>query len=288
MRAYTDRDVTTLAKTLSGEARGEPTAGKVAVAFVILNRADRRAFAGDLAGQGGAVEAVCLAPWQFSCWNESDPNRERLLELEPEGYAGELEIARTALSGRTVDPTRGADSYHTLEAPAGADVWPPKWAAVMPEKARIGGHVFYNSQEVLMLSEHFSLPELTFTQQRGLDNTPTPEVVTALRETAAILEQVRAFLGGKPITVTSGYRSLAVNSAVGGVSNSAHVLGRAADFICPSFGTPLEVCRAIAGSNIAFDQLIHEFGAWVHIAWAPGPRRQVLTIDAGGTRAGLA
>lgn len=287
MLAFTDRDVTTLAKTLWGEARGEPTPGKVAVAFVIVNRAGRRAFAGDLAGRAGAVEAVCLAPWQFSCWNEGDPNREKLLELEPAEYTTERGIARTVMGGQAFDPTKGSDCYHTTDAPAGADVWPPAWAAVMPEKARIGGHVFYNSHEVFMLSEHFSLPELTFTQQRGIDNTPTPAVVTALRETAAVLEQVRSLLGGKPITVTSGYRSPAVNAAVGGVANSAHVLGRAADFICPGFGTPLEVCHAIERSGIAFDQLIHEFGAWVHIAWSPNPRRQVLTIDGNGTRAGL-
>jgi hypothetical protein len=140
------------------------------------------------------------------------------------------------------------------------------------------------------LSPHFTLAELTQSQtaaREGLDNTPPAEMVDALRKTAELLERVRALLG-KPILVSSGYRSPRVNRAVGGAAQSAHMLGCAADFSCPSFGSPLEICRAIAASDISFDQLIHEFRAWVHIAWAPLPRRQVLTIDKAGTRAGLA
>lgn len=139
------------------------------------------------------------------------------------------------------------------------------------------------------LSPHFTLEELTVSQaaaRAGLDNTPPPEMVDALRRTAQLLEQVRALLG-KPILVSSGYRAPQVNRAVGGAANSAHMLGCAADFSCPAFGSPLEVAREIAQSDIVFDQLIHEFRAWVHIAWSPQPRRMVLTIDAAGTRPGL-
>ena len=139
------------------------------------------------------------------------------------------------------------------------------------------------------LTPHFTLEELTASQSAarlGLDNTPPPEMVDALKRTAQLLEEVRALLG-RPVLVSSGYRAPAVNRAVGGAANSAHMLGCAADFSCPSFGSPLDICRAIARSDIAFDQLIHEFRAWVHIAWAPSPRRQVLTTDAAGTRSGL-
>lgn len=52
-----------------------------------------------------------------------------------------------------------------------------------------------------------------------------------------------------------------VNVAADGVATSAHCSGRAADFICPGFGTPLQVCTAITQSDIRFDQLIHEFSA---------------------------
>lgn len=141
------------------------------------------------------------------------------------------------------------------------------------------------------LSPHFTLAELTLSQtaaRQGIDNTPPAEVVAALRETAAVLERVRRLLGDRPIVVTSGFRCLALNRAIGSLDSSAHVLGRAADFTCPAFGPPLEVARTIAQSDIAFDQLIHEFGSWVHIAQTPGlPRRQLLTIDGAGTRYGL-
>ncbi|MCA0247698.1 MAG: DUF882 domain-containing protein [Proteobacteria bacterium] len=141
----------------------------------------------------------------------------------------------------------------------------------------------------MKLTPHFTLAELTHSQtaaRLGIDNTPAPEMVDALRKTAELLERVRALLG-KPILVSSGYRSPLVNRAVGGAAQSAHMLGCAADFSCPGFGSPLEICRAIASSDISFDQLIHEYRAWAHIAWAPLPRRQVLTIDNAGTRAGL-
>lgn len=142
------------------------------------------------------------------------------------------------------------------------------------------------------LTEHFSLEELTHSDTanaRGIDNEPPPEILANLVKTAELLEEVRRLLGG-PITVTSGYRSPALNAAVGGVTKSAHLTGQAADFGCPGFGDPLKVCHAIAASSIAFDQLIHEWvgGAhWVHIAWRDDPRRELLTIDSQGTRPGL-
>lgn len=143
----------------------------------------------------------------------------------------------------------------------------------------------------MRLSDHFSLAELCASQtaaRLGIDNTPPPDILANLRETAAMLEQVRRLLGNKVITVTSGFRCLAVNRAIGSGDTSAHVRGMAADFICPSFGSPLEVAREIAQSDIAFDQLIHEFGAWCHIGRSPGlPRRMLLTIDGAGTRHGL-
>src|SRR5206468_895132 len=74
----------------------------------------------------------------------------------------------------------------------------------------------------MMLSTHFSLEELVASEvatRRGLDNTPPNEVM----------------------------------------QNYMHTLGLAADILCPAFGAPLEVCRAIARSGILIDQLIHEF-----------------------------
>jgi zinc D-Ala-D-Ala carboxypeptidase len=135
------------------------------------------------------------------------------------------------------------------------------------------------------LTPHFSLEELCVTQQRRLDNRPPPDVVERLRRTAEQMEVVREILGGLPITVTSGYRSAAVNRAVGGVPRSAHLTGGAVDFNCHGFGDPLAVCRALVGSNLEFDQIIEE-GRWVHLAFGAA-RRQVLTKWGQGYRAGL-
>lgn len=137
------------------------------------------------------------------------------------------------------------------------------------------------------LSPHFSLEELVVTQQRGLDNTPDSEAFKNLKHTAKRMEQVRSLLGDKVIVVTSGYRSLAVNRAVGGARASAHLHGNAADFVCHGFGTPRQICRVLAASNLTFDQLIEE-GSWVHISFDPKGRRQMLTKKGAGYVDGLA
>lgn len=144
----------------------------------------------------------------------------------------------------------------------------------------------------MQLSPNFSLAEMIRSDtaaRRGLDNTPSPAVLAELQRTAELLEKVRTVLGMRPILISSGYRSPAVNAAVGGSATSAHCFGMAADFTCPEFGSPLEVCRELEtyAEMLDFDQLIHEFGAWVHLGRRASPRRQVLTIDSRGTRLGL-
>ena len=131
------------------------------------------------------------------------------------------------------------------------------------------------------LTAHFALEELACTQHREFDNTPPPDAVGNLRLTAARMEQVRRALGERVISVSSGYRSRALNRAVGGARTSAHLTGHAVDFNCYGFGDPLTVCRVLAASDIAFDQLIEE-GSWVHISFDPRLRRQVLTRREGG------
>ncbi len=132
------------------------------------------------------------------------------------------------------------------------------------------------------LSAHFTLGELTASQwaaRNGYDNTPSDPALANLKRTAAFLEQVRGVLDNLPVHVNSAYRCPRVNAAVGGSKSSAHMDGRAADIVCPEFGPPVEVARAIYASGLPFDQLILEYG-WVHVAIAresDEPRRQVLT-----------
>jgi zinc D-Ala-D-Ala carboxypeptidase len=118
------------------------------------------------------------------------------------------------------------------------------------------------------LSCHFTLEEMTFSQvaaRLGLDNTPDSAAIANLERLTATVEAIRTLLGDKPIVVHSGYRSPQVNLAVGGVGISAHCRGLACDFTCPAFGAPVEAALAILRSDIAYDQLILEYG-WVHIA----------------------
>lgn len=137
------------------------------------------------------------------------------------------------------------------------------------------------------LTDHFTLEELTHSQtaaRLGLDNEPPPDVVDALTRTAHGLEMVRVLLQA-PILVSSGYRSPKVNRAVGGAANSQHILGEAADFTAPGFGPPEMIVRAIMRSTrpIPYDQLIVEYGRWVHISFSREPRHQALVIDHSGT-----
>lgn len=140
------------------------------------------------------------------------------------------------------------------------------------------------------LSPHFTLGALLRSEtaaRLGIDNSPLPEILHALQRLAGNLEIVRQLLGSVPIYISSGYRCLELNRALRSKDTSAHVEGRAADFDAPDYGPPIDICRAIAASNIDFDQLIYEH-TWVHIAWArigETPRRQVLTLMQGGTYA---
>lgn len=143
----------------------------------------------------------------------------------------------------------------------------------------------------MRLSPSFSLAQLTGSEtaeQHGIDNSPPAEVIENLKRLAAGLEEVRVLLGSS-LDISSGYRCPELNAVLGGATTSQHVRGLAADFVCPGFGSPLEVARAIQTSAIAFDQCILEFGRWVHLSFDLTPRRRVLTIrdSAEGYLAGL-
>lgn len=132
------------------------------------------------------------------------------------------------------------------------------------------------------LSPHFTLEEFTTSQtatRHSIPNVPPAVIVDELaRLCETILEPLREMLG-RPIHISSGYRSPVLNRLVGGAPDSAHLYGRAADIIVPPM-PPLDVCRAIAESTLPFDQVIHEGGAWTHAAIAAPqakPRRELLT-----------
>lgn len=142
------------------------------------------------------------------------------------------------------------------------------------------------------LSSHFTLEEMTHSQQADrldLDNSASPAIIAKLKVLAYGMETVRLLLG-KPITVSSGYRSIEVNRSLGSKDSSQHVRGEACDFVCHAYGPPAMIVSAILASGvIEFDQLILEFatnknGGWVHISFTERPRMQALVIDKNGTR----
>lgn len=141
----------------------------------------------------------------------------------------------------------------------------------------------------MKLSSHFSLEEMTLSQEAsraGVDNSAPPWAVERLRRTCMGLEAARIVLGCAPIVISSGYRCVDLNRRLGSKDTSQHVTGEAVDFVCPGFGGPTVVAYALRESGVDYDQLILEFGRWVHISFsATGKQRhESLVIDGGGTR----
>lgn len=142
----------------------------------------------------------------------------------------------------------------------------------------------------MLLTPHFTIEELTITQHRGIDNTPSEEVINNLKQLAFKLETVRSLLGGSPLIISSGYRCLSLNRVIGSKDTSAHTKGLAADFICPKFGLAENVFEFLRKQkDLKFDQLIFEdLGGkrWIHIGIKEDPtkyRQEVLIVNSTGT-----
>ena len=137
------------------------------------------------------------------------------------------------------------------------------------------------------LSPHFTLDELTHTDHREIDNSPTQGEINNLQRLANFLEEIKTALGGKPVMISSGFRCKALNDAVGSKDTSQHRIGCAADFRVPGM-TPDEVVKTIIASGLPYDQVIREFDRWTHLSIPntpeTAPRKQALVIDKTGTR----
>lgn len=145
------------------------------------------------------------------------------------------------------------------------------------------------------LTEHFTLDEMTASTtaiRLGITNLAPAGVIVKLTALCVhIWEPVRVRFG--PVTIHSGYRCDALNVAVGGVSNSQHVLGEAGDGSCR--GVDNMVLAAWIRDNLAFDQLIleahHKDGpetGWVHASYREEQMRtEVFTMHAGSYVTGL-
>lgn len=132
-------DIEVLARTIYGEARGEyekmgGIASLIAVGNVIMNRLNfPRRF-------GGTIKEICLKPWQFSCWNEKDPNRLVISRptIDHPTFALCREIAQKVSSYQWPDLTKGSNHYHTLALKPF-----PSWAKNQTPRVSLGHHIFY-------------------------------------------------------------------------------------------------------------------------------------------------
>lgn len=136
-------------------------------------------------------------------------------------------------------------------------------------------------------STHFSAVEMRTSDaapRQGIDNTPNAEAERNLMRLCwDFLEPIRAQFG--PMRVTSAYRCAALNALVGGSPTSSHMTGRAGDlqFVDPAVRLK-RVVDWLQTSPLLFDQVIYEFGAWVHVgipAKHTAPRRQTLMVFRG-------
>ncbi len=123
----------------------------------------------------------------------------------------------------------------------------------------------------MQLSKNFTLAEMIVSQtaaRRGLNNKPGQREITHLRHLCAtVLQPLRDNLG-RPIMVTSGYRSPAVNAAVGGSATSDHCHGLAADIHVPGMNIR-QLMQRVHTLKLPVDQVIDEFGSWLHVACPP-------------------
>lgn len=135
----------------------------------------------------------------------------------------------------------------------------------------------------IKLSDNFYLDEFTRSQtavRHGIDMSVIEGglVYSNLRRLCkTILQPIRNKLG--PVHISSGYRPLALNKRIRGSSNSQHLNGKAADFTVSGY-TPLQVAQWIDENLPHYDQVIHEFGRWVHVSIASAhrdPRSSCLT-----------
>ena len=134
----------------------------------------------------------------------------------------------------------------------------------------------------MKLSGHFSLAELTKSQtatRKGIDNQPTLDHIENLTELCThVLEPTRRNFG-KPMVITSGYRSEELCEAIGSSKNSQHAKGEAADF--EMFGVDNKELAKYIKNNLVFDQLILEFynpddpsSGWVHCSYSKEENRK--------------
>jgi hypothetical protein len=136
------------------------------------------------------------------------------------------------------------------------------------------------------ITKHFSLEELIASQTakaRGINNLPDTKAVVNLNALCInVLEPLRVAMG-HPIKIGSGYRCKELNKAVGGVSNSQHMTGQAADLCIDGDKEKGKRWFAYIRDHLPFDQLIWEHNKkgnyWVHVSYSTTRNRKQVIND---------
>lgn len=147
----TASDILIGALTIHGEARGCTQDGRTAIAHTLLNRCLAKSWYGKkVTGHADhSIAAVCLFPWQFSCWNANDPNSQMLVALQAK-YAeaitqktcrAALKALIDTLDGYAPDQTGGATHYLTTRLHQ--SIRAPEWARGNQKFIEIGSHRFF-------------------------------------------------------------------------------------------------------------------------------------------------
>lgn len=150
-------------------------------------------------------------------------------------------------------------------------------------------HRVMSDLKKIRLGEFFTLDEFVKTST-GLENIPPPEAVERLKLLVKnVLDPLRRYLG-KPITITSGYRSPLVNAnVIGSSTTSQHMKGEAADFKVSGM-TNQQIIDAIRKLRLPFDQVIDEqrgSSLWIHVSHAANGSQRTAWLtrrDPGPTR----
>ncbi|MBR5304994.1 MAG: hypothetical protein IKU37_09240 [Candidatus Gastranaerophilales bacterium] len=123
---------------------------------------------------------------------------------------------------------------------------------------------------------NFKMSELIYSEianKNNISNVPDINSLDNLLNLIVYCLQPIRNLINKPMIITSGFRSKKLNQFVGGIYNSQHLLGCAADFKVLNMSTK-DVVKIILNSNIEFDQLINEYDSWVHISFLKNKNRK--------------
>ena len=137
----------------------------------------------------------------------------------------------------------------------------------------------------MQLSKNLALAEVMRSEtakRKGISNMPTPEHIENFKLLAEnVFQPIREHFG-VPIHISSGYRSKALNTAVGGSLSSQHCSGEAIDIDMDGTSVTNAQIFNYIKDNLNFDQMIWEFGTdtnpdWVHVSYkAKGNRGQIL------------